>query len=389
MTARIPLSEPYLNGREEELVISCIRDNWVSSVGPYVSEFETAFADYVGAKRAVACASGTAALHLMLRAHDIGQGDIVLVSTMTFIASVNAIRYVGAEPVLVDCCPRSWQFDPELLRRFLEDECCLSEGTCVHSASGKRVAAVLPVHILGHAVDMEKLMSVVAPYSFPVLEDAAEALGVTVAGRQAGCIGSAGCFSFNGNKTITTGSGGMVATDSDELADRIKFLSEQAKLSGPEYVHAEVGYNYRMTNLHAALGLAQLEQLDSHLARKSQIAERYNEAFEHTNGVSTLEPPEGSRSGWWLYTIAVDKAAFGLSARELMAKLADAAVDSRPLWQPAHLSPAHPGTKVLGGENAERLYASCLSLPSSVSLTEQQQQRVIEVVEQAGNGSPR
>ncbi|MCG8522056.1 MAG: DegT/DnrJ/EryC1/StrS family aminotransferase, partial [Pseudomonadales bacterium] len=222
-----------------------------------------------------------------------------------------------------------------------------------------------------------------ASFHLTLIEDAAEALGVAVARRPAGCFGALGCFSFNGNKTITTGSGGMVVTKPAELAERVRFLSQQAKLPGGEYVHPEIGFNYRMTNLHAALGLAQLERLDDHLRHKREIAARYRSAFEGAPGLSWMTPLADSESAWWLFTIALDPDVTGVSSRQLMAHLDAAGIESRPLWQPLHLSPAHAGRLRLNGEVADRIYQMALSLPSSVGLSPGDQSRVIAEVHKA------
>lgn len=378
--AFIPLSVPCLGGREADYLSACIRDNWVSSVGPFVRRFEAEFARQVGARRAVACASGTAALHLAMLAIGIGPGDLVLVSSLTFIASVNAIRHAGADPILVDCHPGSWQMDMDQVERFLAEACVTEGGVCRHRDSGRRVAGIVPVHILGHGADLPRLLAIADRHHFAVVEDAAEALGVRVAGRPAGTFGQLGCFSFNGNKTITTGAGGMVVTDDDSLADRIRHLSEQAKLPGSEYVHDEVGYNYRMSNLHAAVGLAQLEQLASHLAAKRAIAARYAEGFAGRAGIGWIGPARDVEPAWWLFTVTIDPEITGLTARQVMAHLKEQGIESRPLWQPIHLSPAHAGALRLGGEVAERLYDQALSLPSSVGLSVADQGRVIAAV---------
>lgn len=379
-TSFIPLSVPCLGGREREYLTSCVDDNWVSSVGPFVRRFEAAFAQHVGAGHAIACASGTAALHLAMLAAGIGPGDLILVSSLTFIASVNAIRHAGADPVLVDCHPDSWQMDMDRVSRFLTEECDTQGGTCRHRRSGRRVAGIVPVHILGHGADLPGLLAIAARHHLVVVEDAAEALGVRIAGRHAGTFGRLGCFSFNGNKTITTGAGGMVVTDDRTLADRVRHLSEQAKLPGSEYVHDAVGYNYRMSNLHAAVGLAQLEQLTGHLAAKRAIAERYASAFAGRAGIGWIGPTEGMDPAWWLFTLTIDPAITGLTARQVMAHLKEQGIESRPLWQPIHLSPAHAGALCLGGEVAKRLYDQALSLPSSVGLSATDQDRVIETI---------
>lgn len=380
---RIPLSVPYLCGREDEYLHACILENAVSSVGPFVTKFERQFAEAVGAGHAVACASGTAALHLALLASGVRPGDLVLVSTLSFIASANAVCYAGAEPVLIDCAMDSWQIDPDLVERFFAEDCRLEDQSCIHRDSGRRVSALMPVHILGHAAPVARLAEIAASYKVPLVEDAAEAVGVRLDGRTVGCFGSAGCFSFNGNKTMTAGGGGMVVTNSGALADYVRLLSQQAKVPGREYIHREIGYNYRMSNLHAAVGLAQLETLDGILEKKRRIAVRYSGAFSEIGGLSWIRPMPGSESAWWLFTVALDPDVASLTPRRLMEHMDRANIETRLLWQPLHLSRPHARSGRVGGKVAERVYETALSLPSSAGLRAEEQDRVISEVHRA------
>ena len=376
----IPLSIPHFGGNEEKYLRKCIKDNWVSSVGPYVTQFEKEFAKKVGVKRAVACSSGTAALHLSLLAVGVKLNHLVIVSSLTFIASVNAIRYVGAEPVMVDCDSETWQMNTALVEDFLNEKCYMNGEVCIFKETGQKVSAILPVHILGHACDIKTIQRFANEYNLIIIEDASEGLGVKVDGKQVGSFGVAGCFSFNGNKTITAGSGGMVVTDLDGLADKIKSLSEQAKAPGIEYIHNDVGYNYRMTNLHAAVGLAQLEQLENFVEQKCVFAKKYEDAFSGMAGVQWIKPMVMVESAWWLFTITLDEAIVGISARNLMARLKKIAIESRPLWQPMHLSKPHKQYNSLFGNVAENLYETALSLPSSVGMTDKDQNKVIKEI---------
>ena len=409
----IPLCEPFFGGKEREYVDECVRSGWVSSVGQFVNRFEAMFADYVQAPEAVAVSTGTAALHLSLLAVGVQPGDEVLVSSMTFIAPANAIRYVGAHPVFIDAEPDYWQMDMSAVQSFLETQTKRAEdGALVNRATGRRISALLPVHILGHPVDMDRLMVITNAYNLKVVEDATESLGGFWRGRALGTIGHAGCFSFNGNKLMTTGGGGMVVAGSsraefrreDDLNKKItrhvRHLSTQAKLPGGEYIHNEVGYNYRLTNLQAALGCAQLEQLDSFLQRKKEIAAAYQAAFgsaeEQGNSgirIKFMREADYVRSAWWLCTVLVDDSGRDASqepkrdrgSRELIAHLAANGVIARPLWQPMHLSPAHETCHVPGQPAcpvAERLYEQGVSLPSSVGITDAQLQRVIALVKE-------
>lgn len=381
--ASIPLSVPFLGGNERDYVASCIDTGWVSSAGPFVDSFETALARRAGATHAVATTSGTAALHVALLLAGVEPGDEVLVSTLTFIAPANAVRYVGAQPVFVDAEPRYWQMDVDLVRAFLEHDCDVIDGVLRDSRSGRRVQALLPVDILGHPVDMDGLRALATEYGIAVIEDATEALGASYRGRPAGNLADLGCLSFNGNKIVTAGGGGAIITDSGDWADRARYLTTQAKDDPLEYVHEEVGYNYRLTNVQAALGAAQLEQLDHFVAVKRRIAAAYELAFRDIPGVTCASQAPWADSTFWLYTILVDDAVCRVDSRGLMRRLEAAAIQTRPLWQPLHRSPAHAGSRVLGGAVAERLNRQALSLPCSVGLSPEQQDRVIDEIQAA------
>jgi len=375
---RIPLSVPVLTGREGEYIQECLDTNWVSSGGPFVDRFEREFAKYVGTKHAIATVNGTAALHTALVATDVQPDDEVLVSSLTFIATANAVRYANARPVFIDAEPTYWQMDPELVERFLTKDCVAWNGKLVNRRTGRRVSAILPVHVLGHPADLTPLLELARRFDLTVIEDAAESLGATYDGQRVGRFGAFGCFSFNGNKTITTGGGGMLTTNDDRLAALAKYLTTQAKDDPDDYIHRRVGFNYRMPNILAAFGCAQLEQLDRYIATKRAIAARYQALAAATPGL-TLQPQSSMCSHtYWLSTVEVDAAAYGRSMRTVRADLRRANIESRPLWQPIHLSPAHQGAQSVLSGVAERLYERCLSLPSSTNLTEAAQQRVLQ-----------
>ena len=373
----ISLSVPYLSSKEKKYLSNCIDSNWLSSAGPYVSEFEKKFAQYVGAKYGVACSSGTSALHLSLIALGIGEGDMVIVSSLTFIASVNAIKYVGAEPILVDAEESSWQMDTELVEEFLRKDCYKKENSSFHKKSNKKVAAIIPVHILGHSCDIIKLKDISSKFNIPIIEDAAEAVGVTTENKHLGSFGLVGCFSFNGNKTITSGSGGMVVTNSKKIADKLKFLSEQAKSSGLEYIHSEIGYNYRMSNVHAAIGLAQLENIDKILKNKYKIANKYIEELKSIDGVSWVKQQKNSKSSWWLFTIKLESKKFRVNVKTIMKKLNNKGIETRLLWQPMHISIPHRHSIMMGGKTSVNIYENAISLPSSSGLSNSDQEKVI------------
>lgn len=379
--ARIPLSVPEIGGNEWKYVKECLDTGWVSSAGPFVDRFEREFAEKLGTSHAVACASGTAALHVALLCAGVGPGDLVVTSSLTFIATVNSIVYCGAEPVLLDADPRSWQMDVTLLRDYLTRKCGRRQGGLFELDSGRRVAAIVPVHILGCPVDMDPLMETAREFGVPVVEDATESLGATYKGCNVGTHGLSSCFSFNGNKLLTTGGGGMIATDDPAVAARAKHLTTQAKEDEVEFIHDEVGFNYRLPNVAAAIGVAQLERLDEFVARKRQIADRYSQELLGRD-ILTLAPPEGADPAWWLYTIRLA----GRSSRPLMRKLSENGIQSRPLWQPMHRSPAHPAAHKFACPVVDMLNTECLSLPCSSGLTDEEQGRVIAAVKSALEG---
>ena len=375
----IPLSVPYLHGNEQRYLDECIRTNWVSYVGPFVSRFEVEFAKAVGAKHAVAVNSGTAAIHVALLAVGIAPNDLVIVPDLTFIAPANAVRYCGADPIFVGVAKDTWQLDTALVARFLAERCEVRDGATRHRATGRRVAAMIPVHLLGHAVDMDPLLALAKRGGMTVVEDATETLGGTYRGRQVGTLGDVGCFSFNGNKIITSGGGGMVTTDDDERAKHMRYLSTQARDDAREYVHENIGFNYRLTNVQAAVGLAQLEMLDEHVRRKREIAKRYAKELADVPGVTLPAQASWAESTYWLYTILVDKPA-RRSSRELIADLAAEKIEARPLWAPIHEQRPYRDAEAFEVGSSRWLYERAVSLPCSVGLTEGDQTRVIAAV---------
>jgi perosamine synthetase len=383
----IPLSVPAIQGNEWCYIKECLDSNWVSSVGAFVDRFEGAIAARVGTRFAVATVNGTAALHVALLLAGVKPEDEVLVSTLTFIAPVNAIRYVGAWPVFIDAEPDYWQMDPSGVVDFLERGCRWHNGALHNRLTGRRVSAVIPVHILGHPVNLDGILEIARKYGLKVIEDATESLGAMYKGRPVGSIGDIAAFSFNGNKIITTGGGGMLATSHEEWARKAKYLTTQAKDDPTEYIHSEIGYNYRLTNLLAAMGCAQLEQLESFIAAKQRIATRYAEGLQGLPGISIMKEAPWASSVWWLYTVLIDKTAFGTDSRQLMRSLSSRNIQTRPLWQPIHLSGAHKGGSATKLPIAEKLYHQALSLPCSVSLREEEQSRVIEEIRTIAAGA--
>jgi perosamine synthetase len=376
----IPLCVPEVRGREWVYIKECLDTNWVSSVGPFVDRFERMIADYLGARFAVATTSGTAALHVSLLAAGVEPNDEVLVSTLTFIGPANAIRYAGAWPVFIDAEPLTWQMDVRRVVEFLEQACCWRNGALINANTNRRVRALLPVHILGHPVDMDPLLEVAREYQLVVIEDAAESLGARYKGIPVGHLGDISCLSFNGNKIITTGGGGMVVTDNEVWASRVRYLTTQAKDDPIEYVHRNVGFNYRLSNIQAAMGCAQLEQLDEYIVVKRQMAEAYRQALRGIPGITLMPEALWAFSTFWLYTVLVDGDRFGIGSRELLRELAAAGVQTRPLWQPLHRSKAHRNSSSCGGRVAEVLNRDALSLPSSVGLRLGGVSKVVELI---------
>ena len=369
---RIPLAEPSIGGNAARYLAECLETNFVSSVGPFVKRFEAEFAASVGSRHAVACASGTAAIHLALRVLDIGPGDEVFVPTLTFVASANPVAYVGATPVLVDVEAATYNLDPAIVVAELDRRARLGL---------KQPAAIEVVHLVGHPADIEPVTVAAARHGVTVFEDASEALGAgwtsgAFAGRQAGTVARIGCFSFNGNKLITTGGGGMLVTDDEALARRARHLSTQARLPGLAYDHDEVGYNYRLSNLAAALGVAQLEQLPELLAARRRMAAGYDALAAGLPALRPAPHAPWANPSYWLYTAALDPDRSPLTRDELLAGLSAAAIEARPIWTPLHLTRLYRDAPRLGGGVAGSIFAGAVSLPSSASLTPEKQARV-------------
>ena len=375
----IPLCVPEIGGNESKYLQECLETNWVSSAGPFVDRFQKNLADYVGTKYAVATVNGTSALHVALLVAGVQPDDEVLVSTLSFIAPANAIRYVGAWPVFMDAEPHYWQMDPEKVLTFLETECHWQDGCLRNRTTGRRVKAVLPVHILGHPCDMDPITDAARKYELAVIEDSSESLGSTYKGRMVGNLGDIGCFSFNGNKLITSGAGGMITTNNQEWAERALYLTTQARDDSVEYFHKEIGFNYRISNLHAAMGVAQMEQIDRFIDKKRHIARTYEEGLTQIETIIPMPSHEDVAATYWLYTIFLDSEINLAERKSLIARLAEAGVGARPLWQPLHSLPPYSDSQTSQMEHATRLYERCIHLPSSVGLTSKDQNYCIDV----------
>jgi dTDP-4-amino-4,6-dideoxygalactose transaminase len=362
--------------RERELLVDAFDSNWISPLGPHVDAFEREFAEFVGMESAAALSSGTAALHLALVLLGVGPGDDVLVPSLTFVASANAVTYVGARPVFVDSERESWNLDPVLVEEELATRA--EEGR-------SQPAAVLAVDLYGQCADWDPILASCERYGVPIIEDAAEALGATYRGRPAGSFGALGVFSFNGNKIITTSGGGMLVGDSPGLIERARHLSTQARDPAPHYEHSEIGFNYRMSNLLAALGRGQLEGLPAKVARRRAINARYRAAFAGVAGIGFLPNAGFGEPTDWLTVITVDEGTFGASPTRIREHLESLDMEARPAWKPMHLQPVFADCEMRGGAVAEEIFRTGLCLPSG-SLTDADVDRVAAAVVESARG---
>lgn len=367
---RIYLSPPHMGGQEQQFVDEAFASNWIAPLGPQVDAFERELAEWVGAGGAAAVSSGTAALHLALRLLGVEAGDSVVVSTLTFIGSANPVVYQGADPVLVDAERRSWNMDPDLLEEHLEDR----------ARSGELPAAVVVVHVYGQTADMDAIMELCGEFGVPVVEDAAEALGATHRGRQAGTIGDVGIYSFNGNKIITTSGGGMLVSDRDDLVDEARRLAAQAKEEGFFYRHDTVGYNYRLSNVLAGIGRGQLRVLEDRVDAHRRNFDFYHRHLSDLPGIRFMPEAEWGRATRWLTAVTIDPDAFGHDRSHVRQALEEVNAESRPLWRPLHLQPALEDCEVVGGEVAEDLFSRGLCLPSGSGMDRKDLERVVGVI---------
>jgi Predicted pyridoxal phosphate-dependent enzyme apparently involved in regulation of cell wall biogenesis len=380
----IPLSVPNLEGRELQYIKRCIDTNWVSSAGAFVKKFEDAICSYTHSKYAVACVNGTAGLHIALKLCGVGMGDEVIVPTLTFIAPANAVKYLGAEPVFMDCDDHM-NIDPVKLREFCAKECKVTKAGLKNKSTGRIVKAAVPVHIFGNPCDMAEIMGIAKAYHLKVVEDATESLGSyytagAYKGKFTGTIGDMGVFSFNGNKIITTGGGGMIVTSNSLLAQKARYLTNQAKDDTIRYLHNEIGYNYRLTNLQAALGLAQLEQLKKFIYIKKDNCKLYCKLLDSVKGVKMLGIPGGTSPNYWFYSLLVEKKEFGMGREGLMNCLTKESIQSRPIWYLNHLQRPYLKNQVYKIEKAPWFWERVLNLPCSTSLNKKQIEHISSVI---------
>jgi dTDP-4-amino-4,6-dideoxygalactose transaminase len=373
---RIYLSPPHMGEKEKELLLNAFDSNWIAPMGPHVDAFEREFCKTVGIPHAAALSSGTAALHLALLMLGVGQEDEVLVPTFTFAATANAVRYLGATPVFIDSDRDSWNVDPGLLEEEL----------ATNARRGKIPKAVIVVDLYGQCADYDRILPLCARYGVPVLEDAAEALGASYKGKPAGSFGVAAVFSFNGNKIITTSGGGMFVSLDATLVARARFLSQQARDPAPHYQHSEVGYNYRMSNLLAAVGRGQLQVLRDRVSKKRDIFCFYKRTLGDLPGISLMPIADYGKPNHWLTCILVDPAGFGATREDICLALEKAHIESRPLWKPMHLQPVFKKFRLRGGSVSERLFRDGLCLPSGTALTDGDLERIAEIIRAVWRG---
>lgn len=372
------LSGPNMGGNELKYITECLETGWVSSVGAYVDRFEKMSAAFTGTKYAVATSSGTAALHICLVMMGVNEEDYVIAPNITFVATINTIKYTGASPILIDTDERSWQLDLDLLEEFLTNETIQKQDTCYHKKTGKRIPVIMPVHVLGNMCDMDRLLTLAQKHHLTIIEDSTEALGSYYKSRHAGSFGLLGTFSYNGNKIITTGGGGMIVTDDEVLAKKAKHLTTQAKSDPFEYIHDAIGYNYRLVNISAAMGVAQMEQLPAFLKRKKAIIEFYKTSL---NGIGDIEFQEVNTDvspNWWLPTIKTTY------QRKILKVLNENKMQSRPFWVPMNqLKMFANDIYVNHSDHSDFLYKHCLSIPCSTNITDEQLQAVSDKIKEA------
>lgn len=384
MSRFIPLSIPNFEGNEARYVNEALEQGWVSTGGPYITMFERQLAEFLHTHNIAACQSGTSALHMSLVDCGVEPGDMVIVPTLTFIAAVNPVRYQFATPVFMDC-DDSLCMDPVKLQQFCEEECELKDEGLICKAAGKRVKAVVVVHVFGNMADMECIMDIATKYHLTVVEDATEALGTyytagRYTGKYAGTIGDYGAYSFNGNKIITTGGGGAVTARTSEMVDHLRYLSTQAKDDPHYYIHNEIGYNYRMTNLQAALGAAQMEELGEFIERKHRNHDLYKEKFEGFELGRMLGFRSGTHSNQWFYSLEIDRKRLKGSMRDIITKLGEKGVQTRTIWGLIHEQKPYQHDLAYKIEKAF-YYSSCiLNFPSTTQITEEEIEYVTEAI---------
>lgn len=377
----IPLSVPNLKGRELEYVTQAVETEWVSTGGMYVNQFEDIIAKYVNAKGAVSCQNGTSGLHIALHVCGVTRDDEVIVPTLTFIAAVNPVKYIGAEPIFMDC-DDSLCIDADKLLEFCKNECSFIDGKLINNKTKKHIKAVVAVHVFGNMADMEKIIKIADEYNLKVIEDATEAIGTyytegKLKGKYAGTIGTIGVYSFNGNKIITTGGGGMIVSNDEKILKRAKHLTTQAKSDELYYTHDEIGYNYRMTNLQAALGLAQFEQLEGFIKTKEENYKLYKEKISEIQGLTILDFRDCIRTNYWFYALKCDDK-YLMNRDEVIKHLSSKGIQSRPIWGLISEQKPYLNSQAYKIEKAKYYIKHIVNIPCSTNLTREDALYVIE-----------
>jgi len=375
----IPLSVPKIEGNESKYVLDCLNTGWISSAGSYVNQFEDMVAKYAGAKYGVACMNGTVGLHIAQVLLGITKDDHVIAPNITFIATLNAIKYTGAQPILIDVDINNWQMDLGLLEQYLEQNTefkTTKSGTyCFDTTTNKRVRAIMPVHVLGNIGNMDRLLSISKKYHLDIIEDSTEALGATFKNKHAGTFGKIGVFSFNGNKIISTGGGGVIVTDDQAIANKARHLTTQAKISAMDYIHDEIGYNYRLVNVLAAIGVAQMETFNATLQSKASMDRFYRKHLNNIGDIKFQQIPDGTHPNGWLFTFRTSK------MRQLLAYLNSNGVQARPFWMPMNqLEMFKKDIYITNTNIAATVYDTSISIPSSTGITNKQLQTVVETI---------
>lgn len=374
---KIPLSEPVISGNEWKYIKECLDTGWVSSVGSYVTRFEETVADYVGSKYGIATANGTSALHVSLIVCGIQPNDEVILPTLTFVAPANVVKYCGAFPVFLDCNAHNLCIDTQKIEDFLDNECEIrKDGYTFNKKTNRRIKTVIPVHIFGQPVDMDSLVKTCTSHNIDIIEDATESIGSKYKGRNTGAFGEMGCFSFNGNKIITSGGGGMIVTNDNTLAERARHLTTQAKSDTFEYDHDEIGYNYRLNNIQAAMGVAQMEKLDEFISVKRKNALLYRELLSDLEEIEFVCEDQWSESNFWFYTIKVPKD----DKKSLLDYLLSKNIQVRPIWKLIHTLPMYRDCQAYYIDVAIDSYERCINLPCSVSIKESEITTVVEII---------
>ena len=375
----IPLSIPNISGNELKYVKDCLDTGWISSTGKYVNKFEEAIQNYTGVKYAIACMNGTAGLQVSLNLADVSSNDIVIAPNLTFVATLNAISYIGAEIILIDVCENSWQMDVDLLQNWFENNTITKfvneKPITTEITSGKKIGAIMPVYVLGGFVDIDKLVEISSKYGIPLIEDSTEALGSFKKGKHAGTFGLTGVLSFNGNKIISTGGGGMILTNDSDIANRAKHITTTAKTDPLDYFHDEVGYNYRLVNVLAAIGVAQMENFERILKRKQEIDALYKSELKGVGDIIFQDNDSNSNANCWLFTFRTKK------MRKLLNHLNKNKIQSRPFWTPMNNLPMFKNLKYISQNDiSNKIFKECISIPSSSNLTIEDQQKVISEI---------